>query len=66
MDEESVATLCAKLDLENRAMVLAQTTAEDLYDVFQTALSAGRFLRDDATGVLIAADPGARFQSGIV
>jgi len=65
-DEESVATLCGKLDLENRAMLLAQMSAEDLYDAFQAALSAGRFLRDDATGVLIAADPGARFQSGIV
>jgi len=65
-DEESVATLCAKLDLENRALLLAQASAEDLYDTFQAALSAGRFLRDDATAVLIAADPGARFQSGIV
>lgn len=66
LDEEGVATLCGKLELENRAMLLAQMTAEDLYDAFQTALSAARFLRDDATGILIAADPGTRFQSGIV
>jgi hypothetical protein len=66
LDEESITTLCGKLDLENHAMLLAQASAEDLYDAFQAALSAGRFLRDDATGVLITADPGARFQSGIV
>ena len=65
-DEASVATLCAKLDLANRGMALAQTSAEDLYDSFQDALSSARFLRDDATGVLIAADSAARFQSGIV
>lgn len=65
-DEESVATLCAKLDLQNRAMLLAQTSAEDLYDTFQATLNSARFLRDDATGVLIAADAGSRFQSGIV
>jgi hypothetical protein len=66
LDEESVATLCGKLDLENRAMLLAQASPEDLYDALQAALSTGRFLRDDATAVLIAADAGARFQSGIV
>jgi hypothetical protein len=65
-DEESVATLCAKLDLANRGLSLAQTSAEELYDVFQDALTAARFVRDDATGVLVAADAQARFQSGIV
>ncbi|HEY0466926.1 MAG TPA: SpoIIE family protein phosphatase [Polyangiaceae bacterium] len=66
LKEESVAALCAKLDLQNCGMLLAQASAEDLYDAFQNALSTARFLRDDATGVLIAADPGARFKSGIV
>ena len=66
LDEQSVGTLCAKLDLSNRALSLAQLSAEDLYDSFQQVLSPARFLRDDATGVLIAADPAARFQSGIV
>jgi hypothetical protein len=66
LDEESVATLCGKLDLQNRALLLAQASSEELYDAFQAALSGARFLRDDATGVLIAADAGTRFQSGIV
>jgi hypothetical protein len=66
LDEESVATLCAKLDLENRGMLLAQASTDELYDAFQAALTTARFLRDDATAVLIAADSGARFKSGIV
>jgi hypothetical protein len=65
-DEESVATLCGRLDLGNRGLALAQSSAETLYDTFQGVLSAARFLRDDATGILIAADAAARFQSGIV
>jgi len=65
-DEESVATLCAKLDIGNRGLSLAEASAEDLYDAFQAVLTQARFLRDDATGVLIAADGSARFQSGIV
>jgi len=65
-DEETMATLCHKLDVANRGLALAQASPEDLYDVFQTALTAARFLRDDATGVVIAADGAARFQSGIV
>lgn len=66
LDEESVATLCAKLDLGNRGLLLAQASTEDLYDAFQEVLTQARFLRDDATGVLVAADGAARFQSGIV
>jgi len=65
LDQENVAALCAKLDLANCGLALAEASAEDLYDVFQSVLSAARFLRDDATGVLIAADAQARFQSGI-
>jgi stage II sporulation SpoE-like protein len=66
LDEDSVAALCAKLDLANRGLTLAQASREDLYDAFQAVLNTARFLRDDATGILIAADAGARFQSGIV
>jgi hypothetical protein len=66
LDEDTVAALCERLDLQNRGLWLSQTSTEDLYDAFQSTLSAARFLRDDATGVLIAADAGARFQSGIV
>jgi hypothetical protein len=66
LDEESVATLCGRLDLSSHGLSLAQSSAEALYDAFQEVLTAARFLRDDATGVLIAADAAARFQSGIV
>jgi stage II sporulation SpoE-like protein len=65
-DEESVAVLCGKLAIQDRGMWLSQASTEDLYDSLQSALNTARFLRDDATGILIAADPGARFQSGIV
>ena len=65
VDEESLTTLCAKLALHSRGMQLAAASAEELYSVFQDVLSAARFLRDDATAVVIAADPMARFQSGI-
>jgi hypothetical protein len=64
--DDGVAALCAKLDLANRGVLLAQASTEDLYDTFQAALSAARFVRDDATGIVVAADAGARFQSGIV
>jgi hypothetical protein len=64
--EDSIAALCRKLELESRGLLLAQASSEDLYDVFQGVLSAARFVRDDATGVLIAADAAARFPSGIV
>ena len=66
LEEESVGALCTKLDLENRGMLLAQASVEELYDAIQAALNTARFLRDDATAVLIAADSGARFKSGIV
>jgi Stage II sporulation protein E (SpoIIE) len=66
LDEESVDALCTRLDLANRGLELAQASTEDLYDAFQGVLTAARFLRDDATCVLIAADAAARFQSGIV
>jgi hypothetical protein len=65
LDEESVTTLCGRLDLANRGLSLARSSAETLYDEFQATLTAARFLRDDATCVLIAADAAARFQSGI-
>ncbi|MEI9953700.1 MAG: SpoIIE family protein phosphatase [Pseudomonadota bacterium] len=66
LDEENVAALCSKLDLATRGLDLAQASMEDLYDAFQGVLTTARFLRDDATGVLIAADAAVRFQSGIV
>lgn len=65
LDTESVAALCAKLDLAGRGLTLAAASSDELYDEFQHVLSAARFLRDDATGVLVGADAGTRFQSGI-
>jgi len=66
LSDDGIAALCGKLDLANRGVQLAQASSEDLYDAFQTALSAARFLRDDATAIVVAADAGARFRSGIV
>jgi hypothetical protein len=66
LNEENVAALCGKLELESRGLLLSQSRAEDLYDVFQGVLTTARFLRDDATGIVIAADATARFPSGIV
>src|SRR6478609_5712636 len=56
LSEDSVATLCEKLDLAERGVLLAQASTEDLYDTFQDVLSAARFLRDDATGIVVSAD----------
>ncbi|MES1178176.1 MAG: hypothetical protein ABUL62_27880 [Myxococcales bacterium] len=66
LDTENVAALCAKLDLAGRGLALAASTSDELYDELQHLLSASRFLRDDATGVLVGADAAARFQSGIM
>ncbi len=65
LDTQNVAALCAKLDLANRGLTLASASSDELYDAFQHVLSAARFLRDDATGVLVSADAAARFQSAI-
>lgn len=65
-DTENVAALCAKLDLSARGEELASSTGEELYDTFQGLLTATRFVRDDATGVLVATDVTTRFKSGIV
>ncbi|MET0794158.1 MAG: SpoIIE family protein phosphatase [Polyangiaceae bacterium] len=66
LDTENVAALCAKLELEGRGLTLASSTSDELYDAFQHVVSSVRFLRDDATGVLVGADAEARFQSGIL
>ena len=65
LDPENVTALCAKLDLAKCGPALASQTSDDLYDSFQVLLTSTRFLRDDATAVVVAADPNARFQSGI-
>ncbi len=65
LDTENVAALCAKLDLAGQGLALASSSSDELYDAFQGLLTQTRFLRDDATGVLVAADAVTRFQSGI-
>lgn len=66
LDPDNVTALCAKLDLAEQGLTLAGLTSDELYDAFQVVLPAVRFLRDDATGVVVVADPGARFRSGII
>ena len=69
-DSQSVSDLCERLGLAERGMVLAASSSEQLYDTLQEVLPAARFLRDDATCVVIGADVhglggSGRFQSGI-
>lgn len=66
LDPDNMTALCAKLDLAQQGITLSTSTPDELYDAFQVVLPAVRFLRDDATAVAVTADPGARFQSGIV
>ena len=65
LDPENVTALCARLDLARCGPALAAQTSDELYGSFQVLLSSTRFLRDDATAVVVTADPSARFQSGI-
>jgi hypothetical protein len=63
---EVVKRLAMDLELRERGLALSQQTPDALYDVLASRLAeSGRFSRDDATLVLIGADPNARFQSGI-
>ena len=65
LDPENVTALCAQLDLAKCGPALAAQTGDELCDSFQVLLTSMRLLRDDATAVVVAADPSARFQSGI-
>jgi hypothetical protein len=65
LDPENVEAMCAKLALCERGLALTTASVDDQYDVFQGLLGTARFLRDDATFVLVSTDPGARFRSGI-
>jgi hypothetical protein len=65
LDPENVSAMCAKLALSERGLALTTASADEQYDTFQGLLTAARFLRDDATFVLVSADPGTRFRSGI-
>jgi hypothetical protein len=63
---EVVRRLAMDLELREKGLSLSDQTPDALYDLLAARLSeSGRFARDDATLVLIGADPNARFQSGI-
>lgn len=63
---EAVRRLAKDLELVEKGLQLSGQTPDVLYDVLASRFSeSGRFSRDDATIVLIGADPDARFQSGI-
>jgi len=61
-----VRRLAIDLELGEKGLSLSDQTPDMLYDLLAARLSeSGRFARDDATLILIGADPNARFQSGI-
>jgi len=61
-----VHRLAQDLDLCAKGLALSGESPDALYDTLASRVSeSGRFARDDATLVLIGADPNARFQSGI-
>lgn len=61
-----VKRLASDLELHQNGLALSGQTPDALYDLLASRVSeSGRFSRDDATLVLIGADPHARFQSGI-
>jgi hypothetical protein len=63
---EIVRRLAMDLELHDKGLALSGQTPDALYDVLAGRLSeSGRFARDDATLVLISADPSQRFHSGI-
>jgi hypothetical protein len=60
-----VRRLAQDLELAERGLTLSGQSPDALYDLLASRVSeSGRFARDDATLVLIGADPNARFQSG--
>jgi Stage II sporulation protein E (SpoIIE) len=63
---DAVRRLAKDLDLATHGLTLSGRTPDALYDLLAGRVSeSGRFSRDDATLVLVGADPTARFQSGI-
>lgn len=62
---EAVRRLALDLDLPKRGLALSGQSPDALYDLLVSQVSElGRFSRDDATLVLIGADPNARYESG--
>jgi hypothetical protein len=63
---EVVRRLALDLELHEKGLALSGQTPDTLYDLLSSRLSeSGRFARDDATLVLIGADPSQRSKSGI-
>ena len=61
-----VRRLAMDLELGEKGLALSSRTPDALYDLLASRLSeSGRFARDDATLVLISADPNQRFTSSI-
>jgi hypothetical protein len=61
-----VRRLAIDLELPEKGLALSAQSPDSLYDLLAGRLAeSGRFARDDATLVLIGADPNARFQSGL-
>jgi hypothetical protein len=61
-----VRRLALDLDLAEHGLTLARQAPDSLYDLLASRLTdSGRFSRDDATLVLVAADPHASAMSGI-
>jgi hypothetical protein len=62
---EVVRRLAQDLELHEKGLTLSGQSPDALYDLLASRVSeSGRFARDDATLILIGADPSARFQSG--
>jgi hypothetical protein len=60
-----VRRLALELDLAQHGLSLSGQSPDALYDLLASRVSeSNRFSRDDATLVLIGADPHARFESG--
>jgi hypothetical protein len=57
--------LVSKLDLAHRGLELSAQGADSFYERLLEAVPRARFLRDDATLVVVCADPNTRFESGI-
>lgn len=63
---DAVRRIALDLDLSQRGLQLSSESPDALYELLASRVSdSGRFSRDDATLVLIGADPHARFESGI-
>lgn len=65
-EPEAVRHLALALELPTQGLALSGSHPEALYDALAARVSeSGRFARDDASFILLGADPQARFQSGI-